>query len=149
MAFFDKYKPMISKKVVGGEVYLNLYEIVKFIELHKMLPEIEEAIIIPYYINEKGRYELYQYEFCIQQENGETFEEYLFRVTGKNKFEEIPDSIIKVRKMCFARRDKEDSDIVKKLYDYFCFLLNDISVQNEIKSIFSEFDSKKLYICIY
>lgn len=150
MSFLDKYTPMISKIIIGGEEMLNLYELVKCIETDKTPPLIEECIITPYYINENGRYELYQYEFCVEQKNGETFEEFILRITGKRKIEEVPDDIIRIRRICFTQIDvNNQSDILKKIIEYFYFLMNDEEVQNEVIDIFKEFDIKKIFVCIY
>lgn len=150
MSFLDKYTPMISKIIIGGEEMLNLYELVKCIETDKTPPLIEECIITPYYINENGRYELYQYEFCVEQQNGKTFEEYILSLTGKRKIEEVPDDIIRIRRICFTQIDvNNQGGIFKKFIDYFRFLMNDEEVQREVIDIFTEFDIKKIFVCIY
>ena len=150
MSFLDKYTPMISKIIIGGEEMLNLYELVKCIETDKTPPLIEECIITPYYINKSGRYELYQYDFRAEQGNEETFEEYILRITGKTKLEEVPDNIIRIRKKCFTQIDvNNQSEILKKLIEYFHFLMNDEEVQSEVIGIFAEFDIKKFFVCIY
>lgn len=150
MSFLDKYAPMISKVIIGGEEMLNLYDLEKCIETDKTPPLIEECIIIPYYINESGRYELYQYEFRVEEENGETFEEYILRITGKRKIEEVPDDILRIRKICFAKIDgNNQGGILKRLIDYFYFLMNDEQVQSEIINVFTEFDRNNIFVCIY
>lgn len=150
MSFLDKYLSMISKIIIGGEEMLNLCELTKCIETDKTPPLIEECIITPYYINESSRYELYQYEFYVEQKNGETFEEYILRITGKGKIEEVPDDIIRIRKICFAQIDVDNqSSILIKIQEYFHFLMNDEAVQSEVTDIFSEFDINKIFVCIY
>lgn len=150
MSFLDKYTPMISKIIIGGEEMLNLCELVKCIKADKTPLLVEECIITPYYINENGRYELYQYEFCAEQKNGETFEEYILRITGKVKIEEVPDDIIRIRKICFTQIDvNNQSGMFKKISEYFHFLMNDEEVQSEVISVFSEFNINKIFVCIY
>lgn len=150
MPFLDKYVSTISREIIGGEEMMNLHEVVKCIELDQTPSPIEECIITPYYIDKKGRYELYQYEFCVEQMNGKTFDEYILRSTGKKKVEEVPENIIKIRQMCYAKLDKDNqSDILKRIKEYFHFLLNDEEVQKEIKDVFGEFDQNKLYICTH
>ena len=150
MSFLDKYISMISKKNIGGEEMLNLDELVRCIELDKTPSLIEECIIMPYYIDKKSRYELYQYEFCVESMNEETFEEYILRITGKKKIEEISDNILRIRQICYAKFDRNNQDdILKKIKDYFYFLINSEDVQKEIADIFGEFNLNKLYICIY
>lgn len=150
MSFLDKYTSMISKTIIGGEEMFNLCELVKCIETDKTPPLIEECIITPYYINGSGRYELYQYEFCVGQKNGETFEEYILRITGKRKIEEVPDDIIRIRKICFAPIDANNqSDILKKLIDYLHFLMNDEELKREVIGVFTEFDISRIFVCVY
>ena len=150
MSFLDKYISRISKRNIGGEEMLNLYELVKCIESDRTPSLIEECIIIPYYIDEKGRYELYQYEFCIEEMNEETFEEYILRITGKKEIEEISNNIIRIRQICYAKLGGDNQgDILNKIKKYFLFLMNDEDIQREIVGIFGEFNPNKLYICIY
>lgn len=150
MSLVDKYASMISTKNIGGEEMWNLCELVRCMEEDEPLPFIEECIITPYYINENERYELYQYEFCAEKDNGETFDEYILRMTGKSKIEEIPEDIIRIRKICFGKINEDNqSGILKKIKEYFYFLMNDEEVQREIKNIFEEFNINKIYVCIY
>lgn len=150
MSFFGKYTSVISKVTIGGEEMLNLCELVKCIETDKTPPIIEECIIVPYYINESGRYELYQYEFNVESENGETFQEYILRMTGKKNIEEVPNDILEMRQVCFAKIDGENqSDVLSKIKSYFIFLMNDEKIQNEVMDMFSEFDISKIFVCIY
>ncbi|MBD5452839.1 MAG: hypothetical protein HDR30_00735 [Lachnospiraceae bacterium] len=150
MSFLDRYISMISKKNIGGEEMLNLHELVTCIELDKTPSLIEECIIMPYYIDQKGRYELYQYEFRVESMNKETFEEYILRITGKKKIDDVADNIIRIRQICYAKLDRNNqNDILKKIKDYFYFLINSEDVQKEIVDIFGEFNLNNLYICIY
>lgn len=150
MSIFNKYTSTILKINMNGEEMLNLCELVKYIEADETLLQIEECIITPYYINERGRYELYQYEFCVEQKDGETFEEYILRITGKKKIEEVPDNIIRIRQMCFSKIGEDDqSSIIGKIKDYFYFLISDKEVKDEIIDVFAEFNPNKLFICTY
>lgn len=150
MAPFDKYKILVSSKIIGKEEMLNLCDLVKCLEEDKDPFLIEPCLIIPYYINENKRYELYQYEFCLEQQDGETFEEYLLRMTGKRRLEEVPKHITKIRQMSFARIEMgNEENVLKRLIDWAYFLMNDDAVKSEIVDLFAEFDSKKLFVGIY
>lgn len=150
MALFDKYKPLVSSKIIGKEEMLNLCDLVKCLEEDKDPFLIEPCLIIPYYIDENKRYELYQCEFCLEQQGGETFEEYLLRMTGKSRLEEVPKRITKMRQMCFARIEiGGESNTLQKIIEWAYFLMNDDAVKSEIVNLFSEFDSKKLFVGIY
>lgn len=149
MIVFEKYASVISKMIIGGEEMLNLCELLKCIEEDKVAPEIEECIIMPYYINGSSRYELYQYEFCIEQKEGEPFEKYMQRITGK-ELEDIPNNVIRVRQICYLRIDENRSGSTRrKIIDYFNFLISDECVQQEIVGVFSEFNPDKLFVCVY
>ena len=116
MSFLNKYISIVTKESIGGEEMMNLCELVKRIEWDQTPSPIEECTIIPYCIDKKGRYELYQYEFCVEQMNGQTFDEYILKSTGKKKIEEVPDNIVKKRKICYAKLDEDNQgDILKKI----------------------------------
>ena len=150
MSAFDKYTSMISKLAIGGEEMWNLRELAKCLETDQAPPGIEECIMVPYYINESGRYELYQYELYVTSTKGETFPEYLLRKTGKSNMEEIPDDILRIRQICFVNTDELDqSNVLAKIKKYFIFLMSDEKIQKEVLDIFSEFDSHKIFLCIY
>lgn len=150
MSFLDKYVHMISKVTIGTEEMLNVCELVRCIETDDRTPQIEDCIAVPFYIDAGKRYELYQYEFRVEEENGDTFEEYLLRTTGKKKFEEIPDNIIKMRRICYINNMRNDQEGTwKKIKEYFDFLLHDRNLRQEITGIFTKFDEKKLFISIF
>lgn len=48
MSFFDKYTPMISKLIIGGEELLNLCELISCIEMDKSPQLIDGCIIMPF-----------------------------------------------------------------------------------------------------
>lgn len=149
MSFFNKYTSTISKKIIGREEMWNLCDLVTCIEADKTPPRIEECIITPYYTNESGRYELYKYEFYVEQSDGKTFDEYILTITGKSKVEEVADDVIRIRKICFGRIDENNqSDILNKIIEYFHFLMEDEDIQREIKDVFAEFDVNKIFISI-
>ena len=148
MQFFDYYIPMTSKKNVGREEMFNLYELIKHIEADPIIPSFKEQLIIPYYLDKRGRYELYQYEFCI--EKTETFEEHVLRITGKKRIEDVPDNIVKMRRICFAKLDEQNQMcVLNRIMDYFHFLINNADIQSEIINIFGSFNPHHLYICFY
>lgn len=150
MSFFDKYTSLISKIIIGDEKMLNLCELVKCMETDQAPPLIEECIIMPYYISDGRRYELYQYEFYAEQKNGETFQEHILRITGKKSINEVPNDILKIRQICFAKIDAENqSDNLSKIKEYFTFLMTDENIKKEVMDIFLEFDINKIFVCIY
>ena len=72
------------------------------------------------------------------------------KTTGKKKFEEIPDNIIKLRRICYINNIGNDREGTwKKIKEYFDFWLHDKNVQQEITAVFTEYDEKKLFISIF
>lgn len=150
MSFLDKYFPVVSKVTIGKEEMLNVCDLVRCIAEDGKLPQIEECIAVPFYIDVGKTYELYQCEFRIEDENGDTFEEYLLRVTGKKNFEAIPNDIIEMRRKCFINNIRNDQEGTwKKIKEYFDLLLHDKDIRQVITGIFNEFDEKKLFISFY
>lgn len=150
MSFFDKYTPMISKLIIGGEELLNLCELISCIEMDKSPQLIDGCIIMPFYVSKGSRYELYQYEFYIESQNGESFQEYILRVTGRKNIESVPADILEIRQRCFVKIEEGNQcDILSKIKEFFSFLMKDEKIQKEIMDVFSEYDVNKLFVCIY
>ena len=150
MSFFDKYMSKISKLIIGGEELLNLCELASCVELDKTPQLIDSCIIMPFYVSDGSRYELYQYEFYIESQNGESFQEYILRVIGRKNIEYVPTDIFEIRQRCFVKLEEgNQNDILSKMKEYFMFLMKDEKIRKEIKDIFSEFDINKLFVCIY
>ncbi|MCH5338591.1 MAG: hypothetical protein J1E03_07410 [Acetatifactor sp.] len=150
MSFFDKYTPLISKLIIGGEELLNLCELISCIEMDKSPQLIDGCIIMPFYVSKGSRYELYQYEFYIESQNGESFQEYILRVTGRKNIESVPADILEIRQRCFVKIEEGNQcDILSKIKEFFSFLMKDEKIQKEIMDVFSEYDVNKLFVCIY
>jgi len=139
----------VSKKNIVGEEMLNLCDVMNYININEDI-NLRNSIITPYYICDEKRYELYQYEFRIEDEKGVSFEEHILRITGVKKLEMIPKDILDIRKMCFAQKGKEDNNaIIQKLINYFRFLRESEVIQREIINVFGEFNQGNLFICVY
>ena len=150
MSFFDKYISMISKLIINSEELINLCELVSCIEMDKTPQLIDSCIITPFYVSKGSRYELYQYEFYIESQNGESFQEYILRVTGRKNIENVPTDILEIRQRCFVKLEEgNQSDILLKMKEYFIFLMKDEKIRKEIMDVFSEFDINNFFICIY
>lgn len=124
-----------------GEKFINLYEMSNFLNEHTDIL-LDECLIVPYYINDNKRMELYQYEFCCT--NKYNFEEYVLNLTGKNCIIDIPQDILEIRRICFASQYE-----VNKLKNFLDFLFNDKNIRYEIKQFFGDFNIKNLYAIIY
>lgn len=125
---------------------IRVIDLIKAIDNRSIIVNRESAILTPYYIDKK-RYELYHYELFIDEKM--TFEDYLLKKTGKKALEEVPESIVKLRKKCFISLESVNKDIEFKILEYLEMLLNDKDLSNEINGVFNSFDKKNLYIELY
>lgn len=141
---FDKY--IINKKLqYVGENLLKAQEILNLMNSETGGVLLEEAIITPYYIDNRKRYELYQYEFYLTNEG---FLEFLERKTGK-KPELVDREIFKLRAMCFANLKDGEDVVFKNIRNYFDFLLSNQDVQQEITKLFGSYEKEKLFVEVY
>lgn len=134
---------VVEHIVFSGEKFVNLYDFYNVLKsnIGKQI-EMEECLITPYYIQNNKRMELYQYEFCICNEYN--FEDYILKLTGKSNFEDIPEEIISLRKICFARIDENN-----KLFDYLNFLFENQELRREVEQIFDNFSELNLYATVF
>ena len=125
----------------AGENFINLQE------LHNLLKtdfriEMEECLITPYYIQDDKRMELYQYEFCCTNEVN--FEEFILKLTGKEKIGDISEDICYLRRKCFSTCDEPNG-----LADFLTFLFNNQVLMEEIKKAFGAYIAENLYAVVY
>ena len=136
-----KINRVIKSVEYAGEIFFNLRE------LHNLLKagfkvEMEECIITPYYIQDDKRMELYQYEFyCTDEVN---FEEFILKLTGKEKIGDISEEICYLRRKCFSTCDETNG-----LADYLTFLFNNQVLMEEIKKAFGAYIAENLYAVVY
>ena len=132
---------IIKSVEYAGEIFINLQE------LHNLLTtdfgiEMEECIITPFYVQDDKRMELYQYEFCCT--NGVDFEEFILKLTGKEKIEDISEEIWYLRRKCFSICDEPNG-----LTDFLTFLFDNKALIEEIKKVFGDYITENLYAVVY
>lgn len=125
----------------AGEIFINLQELDNLLKTDFRI-EMEECLITPYYIQDNKRMELYQYEFCCTDEFD--FEEYILKLTGKDKIEDISEEICCLRKNCFSTCDEPNG-----LADFLKFLFDNKTLKEEIKKVFGYYIAENLYAVIY
>ena len=125
----------------AGEIYINLQELYNLLKSDFRI-EMEECIITPYYVQDDKRMELYQYEFCCTNEAD--FEEFVLKLTGKEKIEDIPEEIRYYRRKCFSTCDERNG-----LTDFLTFLFDNKDLIEEIKKVFGVYIAENLYAVIY
>lgn len=132
---------VIKSVEYAGEIFINLQELDNLLK-NDFRIEMEECIITPYYIQDNKRMELYQYEFCCTDEFD--FEGYILKLTGKEKIEDISEDICCLRRNCFSTCDERNG-----LVDFLKFLLDNKTLQEEIKKVFGDYIVENLYAIVY
>ncbi len=132
---------VIKSVEYAGEIFINLQELDNLLK-NDFRIEMEECIITPYYIQDNKRMELYQYEFCCTDEFD--FEGYILKLTGKEKIEDISEDICCLRRNCFSACDEPNG-----LVDFLKFLLDNKTLQEEIKKVFGDYIVENLYAIVY
>lgn len=120
-----------------GEIFINLQELDNLLKKDFGI-EMEECLITPYYIQDNKRMELYQYEFCCTDEID--FENYILKLTGKEKLEDISEEIFCLRKNCFSTCSE-----LNGLTHFLKFLFEDENLQKEIEQVFGDYIAANLY----
>ena len=125
----------------AGEYFINLQALDELLN-DTTLSEMDGVLIMPYYIQDNKRFELYQYEFYCSN-NGD-FKDYILKQTGKKQMEDIPEEIIQLREKCFATVDEPN-----KLKEFLKFLFQDKNLQKEVEKVFGEYKVENLYAIVY
>ena len=125
----------------AGEVFINLQELNNLLKKGVRI-EMDECLIIPYYIQNGKRLELYQYEFCCTDKID--FPNYILKLTGKEKMEDVSEEILYLRRNCFSTYDEPD-----RLVDFLTFIFENETLKNEVKLAFGEFCIENLYATVY
>ncbi len=132
---------VIKSVEYAGEIFINLQELNNLLKTDFRI-EMEECLITPYYIQDNKRMELYQYEFCCTGEFD--FEEYILKLTGKEKIEDVSEEIFYRRKNCFSTCDETSG-----LNDFLKFLFNNKTLKEEIEQVFGDYIAENLYAVVY
>lgn len=134
-------KTVIKSTEYAGEIFINLQELDNLLKTNLKI-EMEECIITPYYIQDNKRMELYQYEFCCTGEFD--FEEYILKLTGKEKIEDVSEEILCLRKNCFSTCNEPNW-----LTDFLKFVFENETLKEEIKQVFGDYIAENLYAVVY
>lgn len=132
---------MIKSVEYAGEIFVNLQELNELLKMNFKI-EMEDCLITPYYIQDNRRMELYQYEFCCTNEL--EFQQYILKLTGKEKIEDVSKEIYILRRNCFSTCDEPNG-----LADFLKFLFENKDLKKEIKQVFGDYIPENLYATIY
>lgn len=125
----------------AGEIFVNLQELKKLLNTNFKI-EMMDCLIIPYYIQNNKRMELYQYEFCCTSEFD--FQQYILKLTGKEKIEDVSKEIFYLRRNCFSTCDEPNG-----LVNFLEFLFESETLKEEIMQAFGDYIPENLYAVIY
>lgn len=110
---------------------------------------LEPGLLLPFYVVEdRKRYELYQYELIINGFEEEEFEEFILKRTSKSTIEEIDKKIIKILSYCFIKIQMMEDDKTN-FFRYIDFLKNEADLRKEMVEIFGEFSPSNIYFDFY
>ena len=132
---------VIKSVEYAGEIFINLQELDNLLKTNFRI-EMEECLITPYYIQDNKRMEIYQYEFCCTGELD--FEEYILKLTGKEKIEDVSEEILCLRKNCFSTCDEPNG-----LTGFLKFVFENKTLKKEIKQVFGDYNAENLYAVVY
>ena len=131
----------------------KLYKVSEFEEILQSVSfdifESDDIILTPYYIANNKVYELYAYELNVRFVDKTDFENYLKKITGKARIEEIADEIIELHKNCYLEIIDDKKLPKKALQEYISYLQSSKQLRAEIQKVFSTFDKGNLYFEVY
>lgn len=138
-------------KVVSNEQYYKLKDLNNALNASKdRFVEVDDYIIMPYYVSSGKRLELYEYELKIWSDSQESFEYFILNLTGRKKLDDVPSEVLQRQKHCVVTCEKNSRKLkISRLKKYLCFLLNDKDLQEQIKRSFGFFEEDNLYFEVY
>lgn len=143
MIIFSKINKHLKTIKLGGDNLVKLLDLINYLKSNNSNDiYYDSCIIVPNYIFNGKRMELFQYEFYFSDEC--EFEEYILNKTGKKKMEDIPDEILNRANNYFANRRNE-----KKLNKYIENIGNNQELIKDVKTYFDIFDMECVYVAIY
>ncbi|MFR2534668.1 MAG: hypothetical protein ACLS95_05505 [Clostridia bacterium] len=112
--------------------------------------DIDELVIIPFYIEEGKLYELYAFELNIRVVKERNFDKYMLKFTGQEKMEDIPLWIIERQKKCYIEIKEDERTISKtRIQEYLNYINNSEEIKEDITSVYGNFTKDNLYFELY
>lgn len=135
----------LPKFVKGNTEYVKMLDIKAYLEQHFEV-QLVGGLIVPFYITNKGTYELLFYELYIRdglEGNDLEWEEYVLPRTGKSDLSEVPPELLEYHQHYFVDISKENNK--EKLLGFLEHLVSDAKVIENVLSIFGEFSMEHVY----
>ncbi len=125
----------------SGEYLFSLKSLYNLLKTNIEI-KLEECLIMPYYICNNKRIELYQFEmYCTSKYS---FEEYLTKKTGYKEIGDIPKDIVRLRRNCFLHPDEP-----QRLAKFLEYIFYNSELRSEVEQAFGEYSIDNLYAIIY
>lgn len=147
-----KLKELILKQKKINQFSTEFY---KLVELKNNLQKIEDEYLqtedltlVPFYVMDKKRMELYEYELNIRVEKIKKPEDILLNKTGKKHIKDIPKEIILRHNVCYIQT--EDGTIEKdRILNYVKYILTNLNNNKDITQNFKKYDENNLLFEVY
>lgn len=109
-----------------------------------------DLFAIPFYLTDKGIYELYEYELMIRNEAEFDVENYILTKTGRASIDTVPDDILKRFYVCKIDMKKMKTGALKRaLLNYLKELSIDAEMHDRMISVFGTFDIQNIWFEFY
>lgn len=112
--------------------------------------EIDDLILVPFYITDKITYEIYDYELNIRLIRNPNNEDLLKTKTGKDNLEEVEAEILEKLKKCYFDINPQNKDkYFQVIREYFDYIKKDISIKRRVELSFGEFLLENICFEVY
>jgi hypothetical protein len=147
---YDLFTKMDIFKVSNGKYY-KLVDFEKILNhLSESNVEVDEHIITPFYICDKGVLELYDYELNIRQVDSPNIDNFILIKTGKTSLNEVNPVIKQKIRKCYLETIKPNKYLqVSKLQEYFCYVRTSSDLRESINDYLNEYEENKLFFEVY
>lgn len=104
---------------------------------------------MPFYIDDKHTYELYEYQLYIHITNKPDIGQYLLKKTGKKSLTEIDKDILEKLLKCNSETIKDKKKQIEIMEGYFNYVHSNKDIKSKIEKYFGDYSDSNLYYAIY
>ena len=129
----------------------KLFNIRKFLDTFASnpinFPHIKELYLVPFYIKDGKRLELYYYQFRLDKTDGKDIISYILSVSGKSSIDDVDDKLIDVLKHGYFTSEKS---LLKNITDWMNYIIKNKELISEVEKVFDKpYESKNMYFDIF